>query len=129
MITKRITYTDYLGQKRTEDFSFNISKAESAELELSVDGGLSELLRRIIKAEDKYALIREFKKVLVLSYGVISPDGRRFIKSKELTDSFIQTEAYSNLFMELATDDKAASEFVNGILASVNENDKSTRQG
>lgn len=129
MITKRITYTDYLGQKRTEDFSFNISKAESAELELSVDGGLSELLRRIIKAEDKYALIREFKKVLVLSYGVISPDGRRFIKSKELTDSFIQTEAYSNLFMELATDDKAAAEFVNGILASVNENDKSTRQG
>jgi hypothetical protein len=129
MITKRITYTDYLGQKRTEDFSFNISKAESAELELSVDGGLSELLRRIIKAEDKYALIKEFKKVLVLSYGVISPDGRRFIKSKELTDSFIQTEAYSNLFMELATDDKAAAEFVNGILASVNENDKSTRQG
>lgn len=129
MITKRITYTDYLGQKRTEDFSFNISKAESAELELSVDGGLSELLRSIIKAEDKYALIREFKKVLVLSYGVISPDGRRFIKSKELTDSFIQTEAYSNLFMELATDDKAAAEFVNGILASVNENDKSTRQG
>ena len=129
MITKRITYTDYLGQKRTEDFSFNISKAESAELELSVDGGLSELLRRIIKAEDKYALIREFKKVLVLSYGVISPDGRRFIKSKELTDSFIQTEAYSKLFMELATDDKAAAEFVNGILASVNENDKSTRQG
>ena len=129
MITKRITYTDYLGQKRTEDFSFNISKAESAELELSVDGGLSELLRRIIKADDKYALIREFKKVLVLSYGVISPDGRRFIKSKELTDSFIQTEAYSKLFMELATDDKAAAEFVNGILASVNENDKSTRQG
>ena len=129
MITKRITYTDYLGQKRTEDFSFNISKAESAELELSVDGGLSELLRRIIKAEDKYALIREFKKVLVLSYGVISPDGRRFIKSKELTDSFIQTEAYSKLFMELATDDKAAAEFVNGILASVNENDKTTRQG
>lgn len=122
MITKRITYTDYNGNERTEDFSFHINKAEAVELETSVDGGLSELIKKIIKEENKGALVKEFQKVIKLSYGKKSPDGRSFMKSDEITDSFIRTEAYPILFMELSTDAKSAADFINGVLSDVKPN-------
>lgn len=116
MRKETITYTDYNGVERTEDHFFNLSKAEIMEMELSIDGGLSETINRIINAKDVPALIKLFKKLLLDSYGVKSPDGKRFIKSEELSTEFAQTEAYSQLFMKLATDADAASAFVNGII-------------
>ena len=116
MKKETITYTDYNGVERTEDHFFNLSKAEIMEMELSIDGGLSETINRIINAKDVPALIKLFKKLLLDSYGVKSPDGKRFIKSEELSTEFSQTEAYSQLFMKLATDADAASAFVNGII-------------
>lgn len=116
MLKKTITYTDYNGEERTEDFYFNISKAELTEMELSIDGGLSEMITRITQAKDVPAIIRVFKDLILRSYGVKSPDGKRFIKNAQLTEDFSQTEAYSELFMELSTDSKAASAFVNGIM-------------
>lgn len=116
MRKETITYTDYNGVERTEDHFFNLSKAEIMEMELSIDGGLSETINRIINAKDVPALIKLFKKLLLDSYGVKSPDGKRFIKSDALSTEFSQTEAYSQLFMKLATDADAASAFVNGII-------------
>lgn len=116
MRKETITYTDYNNVERTEDHFFNLSKAEIMEMELSIDGGLSETINRIINAKDVPALIKLFKKLLLDSYGVKSPDGKRFIKSEELSTEFAQTEAYSQLFMKLATDADAASAFVNGII-------------
>lgn len=116
MRKETITYTDYNGVERTEDHFFNLSKAEIMEMELSIDGGLSETINRIINAKDVPALIKLFKKLLLDSYGVKSPDGKRFIKSDALSTEFAQTEAYSQLFMKLATDADAASAFVNGII-------------
>lgn len=116
MLKKTITYTDYNGVERTEDFYFNLSKAELAEMELSTSGGYTEMLTKIIKAQDRTTLIAIFKDFIMKSYGVKSPDGRRFIKNDEVREEFAQTEAYSILFMELATDDNKAVEFVNGIL-------------
>ena len=116
MRKETITYTDYNGVERTEDHFFNLSKAEIMEMELSIDGGLSETINRIINAKDVPALIKLFKKLLLDSYGVKSPDGKRFIKSDALSTDFAQTEAYSQLFMKLATDADAASAFVNGII-------------
>ena len=116
MRKETITYTDYNNVERTEDHFFNLSKAEIMEMELSIDGGLSETINRIINAKDVPALIKLFKKLLLDSYGVKSPDGKRFIKSEELSTEFAQTEAYSQLFMKLATDADAASTFVNGII-------------
>lgn len=118
MLKKTITYTDYNGVERTEDFYFNLSKAELAEMELSADGGLAETLKRIIDAKDSKQLVAVFKDLVLRSYGEKSPDGKRFIKSEELRIAFSQTEAYSDLFMELATNDNAAVEFVNGIVPS-----------
>lgn len=116
MLTKTITYKDYNGEERTEDFLFNLTRAEIMEMELSKAGGLSETIQRITKTKDIPAIMDIFKEMILKAYGEKSPDGKRFIKSKELSEAFSQTEAYSNLFIELATDSIAASAFVNGIM-------------
>ena len=122
MLKKAITYTDYNGVKRTEDFYFNLSKAEVMEMELGTVGGLAEMLKRIVDSQDVPALIKNFKEIILKAYGEKSPDGKRFIKSEELSTAFSQTEAYSTLFMELATDHEAASVFINGIIPQVDDN-------
>ena len=116
MLTKTVKYTDYNGNERTENLNFHLTKAEIAEMELSMPGGMSATVQRIIEAQDTKELIAIFKDLLLRSYGVKSPDGRRFIKKDEWREEFSETEAYSELFMELATDAKAASDFVNGIV-------------
>lgn len=116
MLTKKITYTDYNGETRTEDFYFNLTKAELMEMEMSTTGGLTEMVRRIANTKDIPAMMQVFKKIILKSYGVKSDDGKRFIKSEELSTSFEQTEAYSELFMELLQDEKKAAAFINGII-------------
>ena len=116
MIKKTIPYTDYNGVERKEDFYFNLTKAEIMEMEMSTKGGLAEMIQRIVAAQDQPAIIKIFKDLIVKAYGVKSPDGKRFIKNQEIVDEFVQTEAYSQLFMELATDADAAAKFVNGIV-------------
>ena len=116
MLKKIITYTDYNGAERTEPFYFNLSKAELMEMELGVTGGMTEMLDKIIAAKDAPSLMKTFKEMIMKAYGVKSDDGKRLIKSEELSIAFTQTEAYSVLFMELITDDKAAADFVNGII-------------
>ena len=116
MLKKTVTYVDYNGVERTEDFYFNLSKAEVTEMELSVEGGFSKMLEEIVKSNDNARIIELFKEMVLKAYGEKSADGRRFIKSKELSEAFSQTEAYSGIFMELAMDEKAAAAFVNGIM-------------
>lgn len=121
MLEKVITYTDYDGNERKEKFYFNLTKAELTEMELSHEGGLMKLIEKIIATKDNKKIVEIFKDLLLRSYGEKSPDGRRFIKSEELTTAFLQTEAYSDLFMELASDAKAAADFVNAIVPDVPE--------
>ena len=116
MLKKTITYIDYNGTERKEDFYFNLSKAEIMEMEMGTTGGMVEMINKIVAAQDAPAIIDMFKKMILKAYDEKSADGKRFIKSKELSEAFSQTEAYSQLFMELATDADAASKFVNGIV-------------
>lgn len=116
MLVKEIKYKDYNGNERTEIAYFNLSKAELMEMELSTSGGFQQYMNRIINTQDSKELIKTFKELILKSYGIKSDDGRRFIKSKELSDEFAQTEAYSELFMELATNAQSAAEFANGIV-------------
>lgn len=115
MLKKTITYTDYNGTERTEDFYFNLTKAEIMEMEMGTSGGMAEMIEKIVAAKDAPAIIKIFKDLVLKAYGEKSPDGKRFIKSDEISAAFAQTEAYSELFMELATDAEAAAAFVNGI--------------
>ena len=116
MLKKTVTYVDYNGNERTEDHYFNLTRAEVTEMEMSVSGGLAEMIKRIVAAQDGKQIIETFKDLILRAYGEKSPDGRRFIKNQELRDAFAQTEAYSQIFMELATDADAAAALVNGIV-------------
>lgn len=116
MLKKTISYTDFDGNERKEDFYFNLSKAEVMEMEMGIAGGMTQMLNKIVAEQDSKKIIETFKEIILKSYGEKSLDGKRFMKSKEIADSFMQTEAYSNLFMELATDADAASSFVANIL-------------
>ena len=116
MLKKTITYTDYNGNERKEDFYFNLNKAEIMRMEMSTRGGLAERINRIVAAQDTPAIIEIFEDLIQKSYGVKDADGRGFVKKKEDLEAFMATEAYSELFMELATNADAAAEFVNGIV-------------
>ena len=116
MLKKTITYVDYNGTERTEDFYFNLSKAEIMEMEMGTTGGLAETIKKVVDAKDAPAIIKIFKDLVLKAYGEKSLDGRRFIKSEALSNEFSQTEAYAQIFMELATDADKASEFVKGII-------------
>ena len=116
MLKKTIKYTDFNGQETEEEFLFHLSKAELVELEMSHEGGFVESMQKIVEAEDNKAIIAEFKKIILQSYGKKSMDGKRFIKNQTLRDEFESSEAYSTLFMELVTDTDSAIQFMNGII-------------
>lgn len=116
MYKQTITYADVNGEKRTEDFYFNLTKAELTKLQMSVDGGWSEQMRAILAKMDMPKLIAAFDDLIDRSYGVKTPDGRGFQKNKEILESFKCTEAYSVLFMELLENTDKAIEFFKGIV-------------
>lgn len=120
MLKKTIKYTDYNGVERNEEFLFNLSKAELMEMEMTTTGGLADMIQRIVDTQDAPEIIKIFKDIILKAYGEKSADGKRFIKVNDagipLSVAFSQTEAYSQLFMELATDADAAANFIKGIV-------------
>lgn len=116
MLKKMISYTDFDGNTREETCYFNLTKSELTEMELSETGGLTKMIEKIIEKQDGAQILSVFKKLILASYGEKSPDGRRFIKSKELSEEFSQTGAYDTLFMELATDADKASDFIKAVI-------------
>lgn len=118
MLKKTFVYTDYNGNKREEDCYFNLSKAECMEMELSTNGGMKSYLERIVKEQDQEKIVKIFKELILKSYGIKSDDGKHFRKSPEISADFASTEAYSELFMELATDADAAAKFITAVLPS-----------
>lgn len=116
MLKKTVKYIDFNGNEREENFYFHLSEAELAEMELSETGGLSAAIQKIVAAKDQAAIIKIFKDVVLKAYGEKSADGRNFNKSAEITNSFVTCPAYSIIFMELATNDEAAAEFINNVI-------------
>lgn len=120
MIKKTVTYTDFNGVERKEDFYFNLSKAELFEMEMGTKGGMVEKLQAVIDAKQQHEITKFFKEVVLKAYGKKSEDGRFFNKIDEngvpYSREFQHSAAYSEIFMELATDDAKGAEFVNGIM-------------
>lgn len=121
MLAKEIKYVDFLGQERTETFHFNLSKSEVLKMELGVSGGLTRLIKTLLAEQNSPKLIDLYEKIILDSYGVISPDGRQFIKNEEVRNSFAQTDAYNQLFMELLTDENKAMSFIRAIVPVTDE--------
>lgn len=120
MLTKTIKYTDYNGVVREEKFLFNLTKAELMEMQYGTQGGLADIIKKIIETQDVNAIMSMFKEIILKAYGEKSADGKRFIKKASdghlLADDFAQSEAYSELYMELVGDSNKAAEFINGII-------------
>lgn len=116
MLKREITYEDFDGNKQTDIYYFNLTKSELVELEAEFEGGLEKSITAIAEAKDAATLLAQFKKIILSSYGVKSPDGKRFEKSDKLREEFQQTAAYDQLFIELATDEEAATKFISGII-------------
>lgn len=116
MLKKTIKYTDFDGVQREESVYFNLTKSELTEMELSATGGLTKMIEKIVETQDGTRIIAIFKELILKAYGEKSPDGRRFIKSKELSEAFSQTPMYDILFMELATDADKASDFIKAVI-------------
>lgn len=121
MLKKTITYTDYDGLERTEEFRFNLTKAELVDMELTTAGTFSETMKRIIAEKDIIRIAKLFKELLLKSYGVKSDDGKRFIKSQELSEAFSQTEAYSDLYIELLSNPEEAAKFFAEVAPKMDE--------
>lgn len=118
MLKKSITYTDYDGRTRTEDYYFNLSRAELTDIEMTTPGGFKALVDRLTREENSVEIYKIFKRIVLMSYGE-RVDGRHFKKSKKLAKKFMQTEAYSELITELFSDPDKVVAFINGITPPV----------
>lgn len=116
MLKKTVTYIDFDGNTRTEDFFFNLTEQEIAEMELSTEGGLGNFINKAVAAKSQVELIDLFKKLILAAYGVKSADGRRFVKNDAVREDFMSTQAFSDIYMDLVQDADKASEFFNGIV-------------
>ena len=116
MIKWPITYTDYNGEVVTEDFYFNLNKAELIQMQFKANGSYSSYIQNIVTTRNFSALGEEFRNLILSAYGRKSDDGRRFIKSKELRDEFEQSEAYVSLYVDLINNTDNMNRFVQGVL-------------
>lgn len=116
MIKQTITYMDYNGNERTEEYWFNLSKAELLRLETTTKGGFQKMLENAVASEDNYRIIEVFEDLIKRSVGMKTLDGKYFKKSKEFTEDFVQSEAYSTLLFDLLQDAEKANAFIRGIM-------------
>lgn len=121
MLKEKIKYVDYNGLEREEDFYFNLNKVELVELQLNTPGGFDKKLSEAIEKQDIPTIVSIVKDLVIKSYGVKSEDGKRFVKSKDLTDEFVQSEAYNTLFMKIVSDADYATKFINSIIPVIEE--------
>lgn len=118
MLKKTVTYTDYNGVERTEAFYFHYNEAEILDMEMSTEGGFAERIQKIIDAKDQVSLMQVIKKFVIDAYGVKSEDGKRFIKNETVRTEFLESPAYSQIWMELVVNDEVAADFINNVIPS-----------
>ncbi len=123
MLKKTIVYQDYDGNERSENFYFNLSKAEVMEMEFSFSGGMTNVIEQMVNTQDTARIMEMFKKIIMMAYGEKSADGKRFMKTgpdgRRLAEGFVETEAYSELFMELVSDPKKFADFIAAVIPAL----------
>lgn len=124
MVKRTIKYVDYDGLERTETFYFNLTKSELIKMEASVDGGLQNRLQKMTDSPKAPEIMKMMNQIILAAYGEKSDDGRRFMKSEELSKAFEETPAYDEIFMELVTDSKKALDFINSVIPNLAETEK-----
>lgn len=115
MVTETITYTDYNGVKRTEEWRFHLNKAEMVELEVSIDGGFTEAVKKMQQTQDPKEIYKIFKEITMKAVGKKSPDGKMFVKNQAIIDEFFQSEAYPEFFMTMLKNPEKCADFMNAL--------------
>lgn len=132
MLKKTITYVDYLGTTRTEDYYFNLSATELSDMQMSVDGGLKNMLDKIVRAKDNKEIYNTFVKIVLASYGEVSPDGKYFLKKDaeghNLSDMFRQSLAYDAIMDEICQNETTIAEFCKGIIPKVAKESEESKE-
>lgn len=116
MYCEKITYTDYDGNEHTDKFYFNLNESELIEMSYSKKGGYESWLRRIISERDNTKIVPIVKNIILASYGKKSDDGSKFLKSPQITEDFLRSDAYNKLFIKLFSNGDALVNFCNGII-------------
>jgi hypothetical protein len=116
MIKKEIHFTDFDGNNQVEEAYFNLTEPEIVRLDAKFVGGLDAFTKNIDPVNRPEEVVDLFEDVLSSSYGVKSEDGRRFVKDPVVVGQFLDSAAYSALFMELLGDAEAAAAFMEGVL-------------
>lgn len=119
MITKEITYTNILDNEVTKKFYFGLTKVEALRLEADWAhwGGVEGRYDVLSTGNDPKFIMESLEELILRSYG--ERVGDEIQKSQELRERFAASEAYSELLMNLLTNDDPkwdANEFMRGIL-------------
>lgn len=122
MLKKTMTYVDYNGEEITDDFYFNLTKAELVEMQFEEAGGLEAIITKITNTKDSVKIMKFFRELILRAYGEKSADGKRFMKSPEISKAFSETEAYSDLMMGFYTNAETAIDFFNAIVPQIETN-------
>ena len=112
MLKQTITYIGFDGKEKTRDFYFNLTKGEITEIHLSLPGGLDGFLQRMNDDPSVEDVVEVFKKIILKAYGKRTASNG-FIKSKEISEEFAATDAYSELFLKFFDNEE---DFVNKFL-------------
>lgn len=116
MFKKSLTYKDWNGVERTEEFRFNLSKTDIQLLNAKHPGGLFNYMKSCYEAMDVPKMMDFFVMLIMESYGVVSEDGRRFEKSPELSKAFQETKAFDEIFQWLYNEKGAINEFLTKVV-------------
>lgn len=116
MFKKNISYVDYDGNKRNDEFYFNLNKAELMTLEFSYKGGIAGALQQSLRDHDMKTVMDIVTTMIKMSYGAKSADGRKFVKSPSVLEDFEFSEAYPTLLMDLVTNEGELDKFMTGIM-------------
>ncbi len=121
MITKKIKYVDFNGTEREEEFLFNINKTEMYKFAKSVPGGMQKFLTDMVVAKDVFGMADMFQEIVLLAYGIKSDDGKRFMKSEEISRSFAESNAFEAFMDEILSNDNMAEQFIKDLLPNLDK--------
>lgn len=116
MFKKVITYKDYDGNDKTDTLYFHLNKFEWLELETYTKGGLIENLQHAIETGNAKKTIDILKKIILRAYGEKDPETGTFEKNDDIAIRFSKTDAFSELFYELAYNEEASKTFFLGLI-------------
>lgn len=114
VLKKAITYQNLDGEEVTEEFHFQLTKAEVAERALIEGSGYADRLKALSVETDGAKIIKHFKEILESAVG--RREGQLFIKNDDVRNHFMFSGAYDVFFMDLLEEKDSGAEIIKAML-------------